>query len=264
MGGIFTKYFNQPQTPKPNFMAITAATPFQSFEDMLKRAENQYKNYGCYELAEGNIQTMDDLMAKFNSQATWQNVYNTLLTGAKLHLDFCATPKEVFIDHRISGTVHTFTITIMSQGYVNYLAKRGIMVMAEVVKTGEIFEVNMGKVTAHRKDFALTDAPPMAVYAIATMPNGSERHVYFAWADVEKRKAKSKAKSGPWLEWPEEMAKAKVISALGKIIGQREFASAVAESEAVLEDWDNVNQDRPDALAEYDQTVAVEPIETPF
>jgi recombinational DNA repair protein RecT len=133
------------------------------------------------------------------------------------------------------------------------------MVMAEVVKQGEIFEVNMGKVTAHRKDFTLTDAAPMAVYAIASMPNGAERHVYFAWADVEKRKAKSKAKSGPWLEWPEEMAKAKVISALGKIIGQREFASAVSESEAVLEDWDNVNQDRPEAPAEYDQTVAVEP-----
>ena len=109
---LFCFKYPPTQTPNQIHMAITAATPFQSYEDMLKRAENQYKNYGCYELAEGNIQTMDDLMAKFNSQATWQNVYNTLLTGAKLHLDFCATPKEVFIDHRISGTVHTFAITI--------------------------------------------------------------------------------------------------------------------------------------------------------
>lgn len=247
-------------------MAITAALPFKSYGDMLDRVANQYKNYGCHELAEGNILLIDGMVETLKSNATWQNIYNILLTGAKLHLDFCSTPKEAFVDHRVDQRTSqgTFALTIMAQGYVNYLAKHGIMIMAEVVKAGEPFEVNMGKVTTHRKDFALADAAPMAVYAIATLPNGSEKHQIFTWSDIEKRKAKSKAKSGPWMEWPEEMAKAKAISALGRSLGQREFASAVAESEAVLEDWDNVNQDRPEAPAEYDQTLPPGYQDAPF
>ena len=240
-------------------MAITAALPFKSYGDMLDRVAKQYHSYKCAELAEGNILLVDGMVETLKSNASWQNIYNILLTGAKLHLDFCSTPKEAFVDHRIDQRTNqgTFALTIMSQGFVNHLAKHGIMIMAEVVKTGEAFEVNMGKVTAHRKDFALAGNPPMAVYAIATMPNGTEKHQIFSWADIEKRKAKSKAKSGPWSDWPEEMAKAKAISALGRSLGLKEFASAVAESEAVLEDWDNVNQDRPETEREYDQSQQV-------
>jgi recombinational DNA repair protein RecT len=113
----------------------------------------------------------------------------------------------------------------------------------------------------------------VAVYAIATDANGRKWHKILDWANIEKRMRLSKSKdrdgnlTGPWKEWPEEMAQTKCIRELAKLIGQREFNTTLAEVEE--QDWIDVSpeptiasplptaaeasQERPEVVNEYNQ-----------
>jgi len=56
------------------------------------------------------------------------------------------------------------------------------------------------------------------VYAIAYLPNGYRTFEVMTRKDIDKVKATSAAKSGPWTEWYDEMAKKTVVKRLFKLL----------------------------------------------
>jgi len=94
-------------------------------------------------------------------------------------------------------------------------------VTVEAVYEGDTFEYRMGD------DAHITHIPDLnaehtydkllCVYCITRFNNGGIQRTVMPKAEIEKRRNVSKAKNkGPWVDWPEEMAKKTVIRAASK------------------------------------------------
>lgn len=67
------------------------------------------------------------------------------------------------------------------------------------------------------------------VYAIATLPGGMKKFIVLNEKEIEKVKATSAAKQGPWIEWYEEMARKTAVKKLFKLLPSNEkMAQAVS------------------------------------
>jgi len=60
--------------------------------------------------------------------------------------------------------------------------------------------------------------PLTYAYAVAYLPNGYKTFEVMSRADIDKVKATSAAKSGPWVDWYEEMARKTVVKKLFKLL----------------------------------------------
>lgn len=110
---------------------------------------------------------------------------------------------------------------------------------AQVVYRGEPFRVVLGDENRieHERVLEAADAghPPIAVYAIATLRDGTRLHEAMTWKQVMKVKAASASGDrGPWGTWPDEMARKTVLRRLLKRLplstdrdGDRRLAQAV-------------------------------------
>lgn len=93
--------------------------------------------------------------------------------------------------------------------------------VANVVYDGEDFEVLLGdeeRIT-HRRDVRLVKrGKEIAVYAVATMKDGSKEREVMPWEQVLQVRAASQGggAKGPWKTWPEEMARKSCIRRLSK------------------------------------------------
>jgi len=91
---------------------------------------------------------------------------------------------------------------------------------ANVVYEGEAFEVLLGDEDriVHRRDMAkVARGHEVAVYAIATLKDGSKEREIMTWDQVEAvRKSSSMPNSGPWTQWADEMARKTVVRRLAK------------------------------------------------
>jgi recombination protein RecT len=92
---------------------------------------------------------------------------------------------------------------------------------AQVVYAGEPFRVVLGDEDriVHERVLEAVDAgkPPVAVYAIAVLRDGSRVHEAMTWKQVMKVKgASASGDRGPWGAWPDEMARKTVLRRLLK------------------------------------------------
>lgn len=92
-------------------------------------------------------------------------------------------------------------------------------ISAQVVFEGEKFRFVLGdeERIEHERDLTKTGGRIIAAYAVARLKDGSDpiREV-MSWQQIEKVRNVSMAKSGPWNEWPDEMARKSVIRRLSK------------------------------------------------
>ena len=91
---------------------------------------------------------------------------------------------------------------------------------ANVVYEGERFQVLLGDEDriVHQRDMAkVARGREIAVYAIATLKDGSKEREVMTWEQVEAvRKASAMPNSGPWTQWADEMARKTVVRRLAK------------------------------------------------
>lgn len=123
---------------------------------------------------------------------------------------------------------------------------------AQVVYRGEPFRVVLGDEDriVHERVLEAVDAgqPPIAVYAIATLRDGTRVHEAMTWKQVMKVKASSASgDKGPWGAWPDEMARKTVLRRLLKRLplstdrdGDRRLVQAV----------ERVDEDQPRVAAQ--------------
>ncbi len=92
---------------------------------------------------------------------------------------------------------------------------------AQVVYRGEPFRLVLGDDDriVHERVLDAVDAgqPPIAVYAIAVLRDGTRIHEAMTWKQVMKVKgASASGDKGPWGAWPDEMARKTVLRRLMK------------------------------------------------
>jgi recombinational DNA repair protein RecT len=93
---------------------------------------------------------------------------------------------------------------------------------------------------------------------MATMADRTKKYKVMRWSEILMRKAASRSQNGAWATWPEQMAMSKAISALAKGIGVKGFMDVLRMAEGDEYDTsDNINQDRPEADREHDQSQQV-------
>ena len=96
------------------------------------------------------------------------------------------------------------------------------------------------------------DAKPVAAYAVATLPDGTEQFHIMDWNAIMKRRDKSDGKNStysPWTNWEEEMAIKTVIRAFFKFLPktqQAQNAVRVIEGEMVDIETGEVIEDNQD------------------
>lgn len=91
---------------------------------------------------------------------------------------------------------------------------------ANIVYDGEEFEVLLGDDDriVHRRDMSrVAKGNEVAAYAIATLKDGTKEREVMTWQQIEDvRKVSAAADSGPWRDWPDEMARKTVVRRLAK------------------------------------------------
>jgi recombination protein RecT len=91
---------------------------------------------------------------------------------------------------------------------------------ANVVYEGEDFEVLLGDDDRiiHRRDMNMVaKGSEVAVYAIATLKDGTKEREVMTWDQVQDvRKSSAMPDSGPWTQWADEMARKTVVRRLAK------------------------------------------------
>ena len=89
---------------------------------------------------------------------------------------------------------------------------------AEIVRSADKFDRWIDEEGPHFKHQPALDGSgdPIGVYAYALTKDGGVYIEYVTWAEIQKFKRVSKAKNGPWNDWPEEMAKVRAIKRLCK------------------------------------------------
>ena len=111
-------------------------------------------------------------------------------------------------------------------------------IQAQVVYRGEPFRVILGdedRIVHERVLDAADSGPPVAVYAIAALRDGTRVHEAMTWKQILKVKGVSASgDKGPWGAWPDEMARKTVLRRLLKRLplstdrdGDRRFEQAV-------------------------------------
>lgn len=96
-----------------------------------------------------------------------------------------------------------------------------VSLVAQVVYEGEAFAYDMGddeRIT-HRRDMSkVRHGKEVGVYAIATLKDGTKEREAMTWQQVQDVRAASEGggQKGPWVDWPDEMARKTVIRRLSK------------------------------------------------
>jgi len=114
---------------------------------------------------------------------------------------------------------NTCTLIIDYKGLVELVRRSGdvIKLHADVICDNDIFEYDCGEVSKHVINFKGDRGNAYAVYATATMKDGSKQCEVMTVADVEKIRQGSRGKnSSPWTQHWNEMAKKTVFRRLCK------------------------------------------------
>lgn len=140
---------------------------------------------------------------------------------------------------------------------------RVLDISAETVYENDHFYFRKGLDPKLEHDWSLTEerGRPIAWYAAAKLKDGGSAFVVMSRSDVEKIRARSRAKnSGPWQTDYEAMAKKTCIRQLAKFLPLSvEFSQALAHDETVRVDR---SPDALDAVPDEPAVIDAEPIDT--
>ena len=162
-----------------------------------------------------------DFLQKCSQESIRQAIVNIALTGAtlnpSLHQAYLVPRKgKCCLDISYRGLIKIAT----ESGGISHIEAR-------VVHEKDEFFYQYGMnpqlnhvVCADPNPGELTHA-----YAIAYLPNGYKTFEVITRKEIEKVKAVSAAKSGPWVEWFDEMSKKTVIKKLYKLLPQTDRMS---------------------------------------
>lgn len=121
-------------------------------------------------------------------------------------------------------------------------------VKAEIVRANDNFEyTGPFAMPAHKfNPFDRTEdrGEVIGAYAIARLANGMTQIETLSLEEIRKIRDKSKAKSGPWFDWFEEMVKKSVIKRASKMWPRTD---RLATAEAVLNEHEGIEMDMGDA-----------------
>lgn len=103
---------------------------------------------------------------------------------------------------------------------------------ATVVHEKDVFDYEMGlePYLKHKPSLDPDPGAPIYVYAVAILPPGNiKKFIVLNKKEIEKVKKTSQAKSGPWVDWEEEMWRKTAVKKLYKLLPQTErMSTAVA------------------------------------
>lgn len=113
-------------------------------------------------------------------------------------------------------------------------------IMARIVHEGEPFRYwvdEKGEHIEHLPDFEHEPGPMRLVYAMATTGEGDIYLEVMTKAQVERVRAASRSKSGPWFDWYDEMAKKTAIRRLAKRLPMSSDLDDLMRRDDVLYDF---------------------------
>ena len=113
----------------------------------------------------------------------------------------------------------TATLVVDYKGYVDLIMRTGKVsyIHADVVREGDDFDWDMGRVTQHKVDWKKEPGKVYAVYCKVVFKDGTEKHEVMRVSEVEAIRSRSKAgRSGPWVTDWNEMAKKTVFKRASK------------------------------------------------
>lgn len=155
---------------------------------------------------------------------TQSSFLNSLLTLSQLGLEPDGRRAHLIpYENRRLGVVECQLI-VDWKGLSELIYRSGIVstLHADVVRRGDDFQYSMGVLTRHIPAFLRSDAPSeagdvYAVYAMATMKDGSQKTEVMSRDEIEAIRKRSRAgQSGPWVTDWNEMAKKTAFRRLSK------------------------------------------------
>lgn len=108
---------------------------------------------------------------------------------------------------------------------------------AEVVREGDHFECGVRdsrQYLTHKPDLYREGGDVLGAYAVLILPDDSTRHVWMRRGELDLVERQSKARSGPWKDWPDEMRKKTVIHRALKLYCHDEGIQALIRQEDEL------------------------------
>ena len=185
----------------------------------------------------------NEALQKCSKESLRNSIFNIALTGVTLN----PALHQAFLVPR-KGKV---CLDISYRGLVKIATESGgvIDVDATVVHEEDEFYYEMGlnPVLSH---IPFIDGDPGAfkfVYAVAILHNGIKKFIVLAKDEIEKVKATSAAKSGPWLDWYEEMARKTAVKKLYKLLPQTDRMS---QAVSVLNEHEGVDRNSQEKAKE--------------
>jgi recombination protein RecT len=120
-------------------------------------------------------------------------------------------------------------------------------ITTNIVREKDTFEYWIDESGEHLKHVPVDDTgKPIKVYAVATLKGGGAMAKVMTHADVEKRRAVSKAKDGPmWREWWDEAAQKTVLRNLAKRLPTSSDLDDLIRRDDALYSFDSVADNRP-------------------
>jgi recombination protein RecT len=177
----------------------------------------------------------NETLQKCDKNSLRNAIFNIALTGASLN----PTLHQAYLVPR-KGKV---CLDLSYRGLVKIATDSGgvIDVDATVVHDKDDFYYEMGLYPTLKHVPCLDNPGTLKfVYAIATLHNGIKKFIVLSKDEIEKVKATSTAKSGPWSEWYDEMARKTAVKKLYKLLPQTDrmstAVSVINEHEGLLKD----------------------------
>ena len=102
---------------------------------------------------------------------------------------------------------------------------------ATVVNEKDVFDYEMGlnPRLIHKPSLEPDPGKPIFVYAVAVLTSGLKKFIVLNMKEIEKVRATSKAKFGPWVDWTEEMMRKTAVKKLYKLLPQSDsMGTAIA------------------------------------
>lgn len=152
-------------------------------------------------------------------KCTMHSVYSSLLTLSQLGIEADGRRAHLIPFKNRKTGVTDCQLIIDYKGLVELVMRSGEVsfVHADIVCENDVFEFNMGRITAHKINFKAPRGKTYAAYAYAKLKDGNEFCQVLSLDEIESVRQRSKAKDyGPWQSDWGEMAKKTAFRRLSK------------------------------------------------